>query len=108
MRCTEAQLLLNAHLDGDLDTEVSEAIARHLLRCASCSHEINSIRQMRELLNSVVEPAIASVAFIARTRSTLANRFATHLRPAVKMSSAVGAGRQWTLPFVTADEDTAE
>jgi anti-sigma factor RsiW len=95
MKCDEARLLLDLHLDGELSQEVADALERHLIRCPQCAGELRSLEVTRSLLRDAVDRADSSPAFRERTAARLHDRLAAHLRP----PEGADGGRQWALPF---------
>ncbi len=45
--CPSIRELLDAFADRELNAEDSAGVARHIVNCADCSHELNSIRMLR-------------------------------------------------------------
>jgi hypothetical protein len=95
MRCEEAQLLLDLHLDNSLPQELAVKLDRHLLRCSQCAGELRSLEQTRALLRDAIPPAEPTPAFRERAAARLHDSLAAHLRPAATPAAA----RQWILPF---------
>ena len=54
MKCEEAQLLLDLHLDGNLPQELVDRLERHLIRCSRCAGELRALEQARALLREAV------------------------------------------------------
>ena len=50
MNCQEAQKLLHAHIDGELDIVHSLAIEEHLRACAACEREHQSLLALRKVI----------------------------------------------------------
>lgn len=48
MQCKELGESLSAYLDGELDAETSENLARHLSQCASCAADFGSLKAIDE------------------------------------------------------------
>src|SRR5258708_7239689 len=46
MTCNENRKLLNAYVDGELDSAGSLAVESHLRGCASCSREVENVRAL--------------------------------------------------------------
>jgi len=47
------RVLLDAHLDGDLAPERGVRVEAHLAECASCRHELEDARRLRDTLRSL-------------------------------------------------------
>ena len=45
MKCDLVTELADQYIDDDLAEELRAQIARHLLKCAACSHQIHSLEQ---------------------------------------------------------------
>lgn len=59
MTCRDARDLASSYLDGELPQEICDRIQRHLLSCASCREEIESLRMAVEVLAaSHARPAV--------------------------------------------------
>src|SRR5262245_48484239 len=52
MTCKETERLLNAYVDGELDSEGSLAVENHALGCASCSNGIASLRALASAIEN--------------------------------------------------------
>ncbi|MGH8713100.1 MAG: anti-sigma factor family protein, partial [Casimicrobiaceae bacterium] len=48
MTCEEAEILLHALADGELDAGNARAIEAHVATCANCAQRLREIRDMRE------------------------------------------------------------
>lgn len=103
MRCEEVKKLIDVHADGALDESAATEIERHLIRCASCAHEVRSLELTIRLLRSTAADATASNAFVSRTAAKLRAELAPHLTPA---PAPAAQGRQWVLPFSADDRRT--
>lgn len=59
MTCRDTQDLASTYLDGELPQEICDRIRRHLLACASCRQEIESVRMAVEVIAaSHARPAV--------------------------------------------------
>lgn len=56
--CRDVQGLASNYLDGELPEEMGDRIQRHLLRCAACREEIDTLRMTVEVLRSA-HPQVA-------------------------------------------------
>ena len=52
MNCPDVQALGGNYIDGELPEEMCDRIQRHLLRCAACREEIDSVRMTVEVLQA--------------------------------------------------------
>ena len=77
MDCAQARFLLYAYQDRDLSQHESEALARHLSRCAPCQERSRSARGVVRLLRSRLDRAPAP----QRLRIRLRNGVITEVRP---------------------------
>lgn len=72
MTCGDLLPLAGSYLDGELPSEVCDGIQRHLLRCASCRGEVESLRMAIEVLKAGCTPAVPSQSFISTSLAVLA------------------------------------
>jgi hypothetical protein len=77
MDCAQARFLLYAYQDRDLSPRESEALARHLSRCAPCQERSRSARGVVRVLRSRLDRAPAP----QRLRIRLHNGAVTQVRP---------------------------
>ena len=63
MTCREIQSLAGSYLDGELPEETSTVLQRHMLGCAACRAEVDSLRMAMEVWQSAQVPAAASEEF---------------------------------------------
>ncbi|HEV2474801.1 MAG TPA: zf-HC2 domain-containing protein [Chthonomonadales bacterium] len=96
--CEALKHLLDLHLDGELSEEAAIVVERHLLGCAACAHEVQTLEQCRAMLQQAVEPETAAPAFRERTAARLRNAFAHRFAQLPET-----ARLQWSLPL-TGDE----
>jgi len=54
MNCREAQTLLSAHADGELDVLRSHALGKHLRGCAECAAAFESMLALRRRVDAEV------------------------------------------------------
>ncbi len=64
MRCNELEERLSAYLDGELDAETSEDLARHLSQCARCAADLGSLKAIDEEVRAL--PALDPGSGFAR------------------------------------------
>ena len=93
MRCDELRDLLDLHMDGELPTDTTRKMERHLLRCQSCAYELHTLQQTRQMLREAVAPSATTAKFRERALARLQDKLTPTARPL-----AVNA-RQWLLPF---------
>ena len=72
MTCGDLLPLAGNYLDGELPEEMGDRIQRHLLRCATCRGEVESLRMAVEVLKAGCTPAAPSEDFILNTLAKLA------------------------------------
>src|SRR5262252_6374938 len=77
MDCAQARFLLYAYQDRDLSLRESDALARHLSRCAPCQERSRSARGVVRLLRSRLDRAAAP----QRLRIRLHNGEVTQVKP---------------------------
>jgi anti-sigma factor RsiW len=51
MTCDEAEILIHALIDNELDASHAREVEVHIATCPRCTAELNSYRQMREMMN---------------------------------------------------------
>jgi anti-sigma factor RsiW len=51
MTCEDARLLLDAHVDRELDVATDREVTRHLSECERCAREVESIRALKKALS---------------------------------------------------------
>ena len=52
MTCREAKNLLNAYVDGELDSAGSLSVESHVQRCASCLAEVDNLRALASVIEN--------------------------------------------------------
>jgi anti-sigma factor RsiW len=72
MTCRDAQALAGNYLDGELPDEMCDRLRRHLLKCAACREECDSLRMAVEVLRETHGPPAAGEAFVREMLETLA------------------------------------
>src|SRR5215472_11572357 len=93
--CHEANALLAAYGDGELDPVRSAAIERHLLGCAECAAKRDQLVALRTRIRAEVPYHHAPAALRARVRAALERASPSTLRPprpARERWSWLGAG----------------
>jgi len=70
--CEEVFDLIGPYVDDDLPDATRRRLQRHLLACAACAHEAETLRIVRERLRDGAGEVVASDAFRARTLARLA------------------------------------
>lgn len=93
MRCEEQKELLDLYMDGELPSELTVRVERHLLRCHSCASELQMLQQTRKMLCEAIDPSETSPGFRERTLARLLD----NLFPATQSTPV--AVPQWALPF---------
>jgi anti-sigma factor RsiW len=82
MTCNEAAALITAYADGEIDGLRSDLLKRHLLSCAGCATQCQSVLALRAQIRAEVPYFPASPALRARVHATLeAVRAAAPSRP---------------------------
>ncbi len=71
MTCQDTQTLAANYLDGELPEEMSERIQRHLLRCAPCRNEAESLRVAVQVLQSAHRSVQPDPEYVASALLTL-------------------------------------
>lgn len=72
MNCRDAQSLASNYLDGELPEEMGARIQRHLLRCAACRDEVESLRTAVQLLAATHAPPTLTEAGVRVALASLA------------------------------------
>ena len=68
MNCTQARFLLYAHMDREISSCESEALARHLSRCGPCNARARSAQGLAKLLRSRMDRTPAPETLLLRLR----------------------------------------
>src|SRR6266478_6814196 len=71
MNCKQAQTLVAAHADGEVDALRNYSIKKHLLGCAGCAATYRSMLELRARIRAEVPYFVASPALHARVRATV-------------------------------------
>ncbi|WP_199100869.1 anti-sigma factor [Dyella sp. ASV21] len=85
MMCDDAQLLLHAYLDDELDAAHSAAVARHMQECAGCAARYDTYAMLRK--------AIAQPSLYQRAPDALRQRWHATLAPDATPSTPPRARR---------------
>lgn len=56
MKCAEVQELLSAYYDGEVKSEVSQAIAEHLRDCDDCQRELDGFKRLSKMAHGLHSP----------------------------------------------------
>lgn len=54
--CAQVARVLQQHLDGELDSEATHAVARHLEACLRCGMDASTYRQLKRQLSRAQQP----------------------------------------------------
>ena len=71
MNCKQAETLIAAYADGEVDTLRNCSIKKHLLGCAGCAASYQSVLELRTRILTEVPYFVASPAFRARVNATV-------------------------------------
>jgi anti-sigma factor RsiW len=71
MNCKQAETLVAAHADGEVDALRNYSIKKHLLGCAGCAARYQSLLDLRARIRAEVPYFVASPALRARVRATV-------------------------------------
>ena len=71
MNCKQAETLVAAHADGEVDALRDYAIKKHLLGCADCTARQRSILMLRARIRAEVPYFVAPPTLHARVRATM-------------------------------------
>ena len=71
MNCKQAESLVAAYADGEVDELRSYSINRHLLGCAGCAANYQGMLELRARIRAEVPYFVASPALQARVRATI-------------------------------------
>jgi anti-sigma factor RsiW len=71
MNCKQAETLVAAYADGEVDTVRGYSINKHLLGCADCTARQDSILALRARIRAEVPYFVASPALHARVRAVV-------------------------------------
>jgi anti-sigma factor RsiW len=99
LTCEQANELIGAYTDNDLPTEVKRRIETHLLGCAACAWEAQTLRIMRERLREGIGEVVGSDAFRARTLTAVRRDNAHLSSPEPDEVAVAAAATQYRLPI---------
>ena len=71
MNCKQAEAVVAARADGEVDALRNYSIKRHLLGCAGCAARYQSLLDLRARIRAEVPYFVASPALRARVRATM-------------------------------------
>jgi anti-sigma factor RsiW len=71
MNCKQAETLVAAYADGEVDALRNYSIKKHLLGCAGCATSYQSMLELRARIRAEVPYFVASPALQARVRATI-------------------------------------
>jgi anti-sigma factor RsiW len=71
MNCKQAETLVAAYADGEVDTLRNYSIKKHLLGCAGCAASYQSVLELRTRILTEVPYFVASPAFRARVNAAV-------------------------------------
>jgi anti-sigma factor RsiW len=71
MNCKQAETLVAAHADGEVDALRNYSIKKHLVGCARCAASYRSMLELRARIRAEVPYFVASPALHARVRATV-------------------------------------
>ena len=94
MTCDEAEILLHALMDGELDAGHAREVEQHLAGCARCTAQLAAYRQMSKSIARADLHYAAPLALRRRIEATLPQRRVPNRRAVLRgfaMGSAVSA-----------------
>jgi anti-sigma factor RsiW len=71
MTCEEAEILLHALLDGELDAGHARAVEEHIANCPGCAAQLRAFGEMRSALSTAELRYKAPAALLHRIEATL-------------------------------------
>lgn len=80
MKCSQIKKRLSAYLDGEIEDNEKETIARHLKTCVSCQEELTRLREVKETL-SVLPGMEVPPYFMTRLRQRIRDEESLAERP---------------------------
>lgn len=98
LTCAQAAELIGAYVDDDLALEARRRVEAHLMTCASCAWEAQTLRITRDRLRDGVGEVVASDAFRSRVLGRLMKEN-LHLIPSPVEASDGSAVGQYALPI---------
>jgi anti-sigma factor RsiW len=72
MTCRDVQALAGSYLDGELPEEMCDRVQRHVLRCAGCREDLESVRMAVEVLTAGQAAPEVSEEFVQSALAALA------------------------------------
>jgi anti-sigma factor RsiW len=81
MTCDEAEVLLNALIDGELDAGHAHEVEQHVAGCARCTATLAAYRQMNQAVASADLRYTAPAALRARIEASLPQALPSNVRP---------------------------
>ena len=92
MNCEQANILLHAMIDGELDAENAREVEAHIAGCAKCAAELRSVQEMRKAIDPAALRHSAPASLRRSIEGTLpAAASAVANRRAMLRGFAVGA-----------------
>nr|WP_041757481.1 anti-sigma factor [Bradyrhizobium sp. ORS 278] len=86
MTCDEAEILIHALADGELDAGHAREVEAHVATCARCAGELAAIRQMKQALSGADLTYKAPTALRERIEAALPDVQSTKVTPLVPPS----------------------
>jgi anti-sigma factor RsiW len=71
MNCKQAETLVDAYADGEVDALRNDSIEKHLLGCAGCAARHQTILELRARIRAAVPYFVASPTLHARVRAAV-------------------------------------
>lgn len=96
--CARAAEQIGPYVDDELPSEARRRLETHLMRCASCAWEAQSLQITRARLRDGVGEVVASDAFRARVLGRLL-KDNPHVSPAPAEANDGAAAGQFVLPI---------
>ncbi len=95
MQCDEVRRIADLYIDNQLDEDTADSVQRHLFVCATCNHDIETVRTAVALLKANIASEQPTSSFKDRTTAMLFDRLRDHLHTSSPNLSAI----QWPLPI---------
>ena len=92
MTCDEAEVLLNALIDGELDAGHAREVEQHIAGCARCSAAFAAYQKMSQAVAAPDLRYAAPLALRRRIEAALPKAAVSNLR------SSPGSTASWTWP----------
>jgi anti-sigma factor RsiW len=93
MTCDEAEILLHALIDGELDAGHTRDVEAHVATCAGCAEKLKAFRAMRTAMATARLKEAAPAALRSRIEAALA------LPPVTAPAPAAAPRRRWVESF---------